>query len=550
MKKEKLILTDFFYSKPISFIIMLMICLSCCSLNTLPFINKLIGNICLIICIIIFFIYILNKKYSLFCIFLMIFWGTIFLSSYLGQYSTIKLAFYTYYKFIALVFYMDYGLRFYYKNITFSLYKVLCILTIINFYTIIKYPNGWFKSSNYENNWFFGYDNTHIFMYLPTLMIMFINRELNKKKLKIFDIIIFLIITYCVYYCMSANTVVAYTIFIIYLIFRKIFDNSHIFNAKNYFIVFIAIFFGIVIFRIQNVFSWLIVDILNKDLTFTHRTTIWDTTIELIKKHWILGYGKEPVEIVAYKLGKSTFTHAHNTLLDITYKYGLIGLSSFITQGTILCLFVFMNNIMTKYGVSSKYGADIPLSVYGVISKLNGLYVSSILGISIGAQPIIGFNYGAEKYDRVKETLKKVIKINLIIGIVFNLMFLVFPKQIVGIFISTSDANYDLFIEFAVLTCRTFLLVCALNFLEMTTSIVVQSLGNVVKSTFVSFCRQIILFIPITLIMCLVLKKGVFGALYAGPIADSICFIICIFLFMSEIKKINKQKRINLDCKK
>ena len=66
-----------------------------------------------------------------------------------------------------------------------------------------------------------------------------------------------------------------------------------------------------------------------------------------------------------------------------------------------------MNNMMTKYGAKTKYGADIPLSVYGVISKINSLYISTILGISIGAQPIIGFNYGAGKYERVKEALRK-----------------------------------------------------------------------------------------------------------------------------------------------
>jgi len=167
---------------------------------------------------------------------------------------------------------------------------------------------------------------------MPMLMLIYVNKEYKMINFRILDIVLFLIITYCVYYCMSANTVVAYTLLIIYLVFKKIFDNKHIFNAKNYFIFFLAIFFGIVIFRIQNIFSWLIVDILNKDLTFTHRTTIWDRTIGLIKKHWILGYGKESTQIVAYKLGKLTFTHAHNTLLDVTYKYGIIGLTSFISM--------------------------------------------------------------------------------------------------------------------------------------------------------------------------------------------------------------------------
>lgn len=217
-----------------------------------------------------------------------------------------------------------------------------------------------------------------------------------------------------------------------------------------------------------------------------------------------------------------------------------LGLSSFITQATVLALFVFMNNMMTKYGASTKFGSDIPLSVYGVISKINSLYISTILGISIGAQPIIGFNFGAEEYGRVRLVLKKVLIINLIVGLVFNFVFYMFPEQLVSIFISKSDPSYKLFMEFAVIICHTFLMVMGLNFLEMTTSIVVQSLGNVRKATMVSFIRQIILFIPIACFRCIYLNEGVFGVLQAGPIADSITFVITIFVFGSEYHKLSK----------
>lgn len=215
-----------------------------------------------------------------------------------------------------------------------------------------------------------------------------------------------------------------------------------------------------------------------------------------------------------------------------------LGLSSFITQATILVLFVFMNNIMTKLGVKTKFGEDIPLSVYGVISKINSLYISTVLGISIGAQPIIGFNYGAGNELRVKETIKKVLTINFIVGILFNLMFLLFPRQLAGIFISANDPSYNLFMEFATLMCHSFLLVIALNALEMTTSIVIQSLGNVVKSTAVTFIRQIILLIPISLLLAFIFNKGIYGVLYAGCIADILCFIITIFILKSEYKKL------------
>lgn len=227
-----------------------------------------------------------------------------------------------------------------------------------------------------------------------------------------------------------------------------------------------------------------------------------------------------------------------------------LGLSSFITQSTVLALFIFMNNMMTKYGANTKYGADIPLSVYGVISKINSLYISTILGISIGAQPIIGFNYGARNYERVKETLRKVLLINFIVGLVFNIIFFLFPKEIVSIFISSSDSSYKLFIEFAVIICHSFLLLMGLNFLEMTTSIVVQSLGNVKKATMVSFIRQIILFIPLACILCIAFNKGIYGVLQAGPIADGITFVIAGIIFLSEYKKlsvINNNEEIEVD---
>lgn len=248
-------------------------------------------------------------------------------------------------------------------------------------------------------------------------------------------------------------------------------------------------------------------------------------------------------KVKSVKLEKESFKVGNS----ITRTLGL-GLSSFITQSTVLALFVFMNNMMTKYGALTKYGADIPLSVYGVISKINSLYISTILGISIGAQPIIGFNYGAGNYERVKETLRKVLTINLVVGLIFNIIFYLFPKEIVSIFITNSDPNYKLFLEFAVIICHSFLLVMGLNFLEMTTSITVQSLGNVKKATMVSFIRQIILFIPIACFMAIYLHKGIYGVLNAGPIADAITFFIALVIFYSEYRKLSiKEKSTNLE---
>lgn len=225
------------------------------------------------------------------------------------------------------------------------------------------------------------------------------------------------------------------------------------------------------------------------------------------------------------------------------FKILALGLSSFINQCIILVLFVYMNNVMKYFGGVSKFGEDIPLSVYGVISKINSLFISTVLGISIGAQPIIGFNYGAGNELRVKETLKKVLIINFTVGIIFNILFVLFPGDLAKIFISAKDDNYVLFIEFAILMCRSFLLLSSLNALEMTASITIQSLGKVKKATIVTFIRQILLFIPISLIMSFIFKLGIYGILYAGLVSDVLCFIITIFIFRSEYCKLGKAQK-------
>ena len=242
-------------------------------------------------------------------------------------------------------------------------------------------------------------------------------------------------------------------------------------------------------------------------------------------------------KLKSVKLNKNDFKLDKNVFRILS-----LGLSSFITQSTVLILFIFMNNVLTKLGASSIYGADIPLSVYGIISKVNSLYISTVIGISIGAQPIIGYNYGAGNKSRVQEVLKKVLIVNFSVGIIFNILFALFPTQILSIFVKKSDVTYELCMEFGRLMCHSFILVCGLNALEMTTSVLLQSLGKVFKATMLAFTRQIILLIPISLLLSLVFNMGIYGVLYAGLIADTLTFILAIFVFRSEYKILSKDR--------
>lgn len=241
-------------------------------------------------------------------------------------------------------------------------------------------------------------------------------------------------------------------------------------------------------------------------------------------------------KIKSVKLNKNYFKLDGNI-----FKILSLGLSSFITQATVLILFVFMNNIITKLGAGSEFGSNVPLSVYGVISKVNSLYISTVIGISIGAQPIIGYNYGAGNTKRVGEVLKKVIITNFTIGILFNLIFVLFPTEIAKCFIKVDDPTYVLFIKFSNVMCRSFILLCGLNALEMTTSVLLQALGKVFKATMLAFTRQIILLIPISLILSFGFNMGIYGVLYAGLISDVVTFILAIFVFLSEYKILSSE---------
>ena len=118
---------------------------------------------------------------------------------------------------------------------------------------------------------------------------------------------------------------------IAFVIFRNtIFENTIILNIYNYIITYITLFFTIIIFRLQEIFRYLIVEILHKSLSFTGRTGIWDKTMELIKQKAIIGYGVENSTVRAAKMNFANATHAHNTILEILYKGGFLALAIYL----------------------------------------------------------------------------------------------------------------------------------------------------------------------------------------------------------------------------
>lgn len=138
-----------------------------------------------------------------------------------------------------------------------------------------------------------------------------------------------------------------------------------------------------------------------------------------------------------------------------------LGASSLLTQLSIVVITVVNNILLVKYGAVSAYGSDIPLAAFVVIMKLFQIVLNIAIGIAAGAQPIVGYNYGAQKFGRVRELLKAVLKWTAIVGIVCMVLFEAFP----GAFIRLFGSDGDLYMEFAVRCLRIYLLLIVFSIL-------------------------------------------------------------------------------------
>ncbi len=224
---------------------------------------------------------------------------------------------------------------------------------------------------------------------------------------------------------------------------------------------------------------------------------------------------------------------------NIIKKIMALGISSFITQMSYVCVMSVINNLLGKYGADTKYGSEIPITVVGIVMKINQILTSVILGIAVGAQPIFGYNYGAKKLDRVKTALKYVIGSSVCISALAFILFQTIPDKLISIF-GSGDDNY---IEFACIAFRTYLLLCICNGVQIPSGIFFQAIGKSSKSALLSLSRQIILLIPSMLILGGIF--GLTGVLAAGPVADGIAFILACTLLFLEIKNLNKNTSRN-----
>jgi putative MATE family efflux protein len=224
--------------------------------------------------------------------------------------------------------------------------------------------------------------------------------------------------------------------------------------------------------------------------------------------------------------------------LKILKRVLSLGITSFITQIDIVIIMAVQNNLLTKYGAMTKFGAEIPITVLGIVMKVNQILNSIIIGISVGSQPIVGYNYGAGKYDRVNKTLKLVLTYSVFISMVAFVLFQTIPDKIILLF----GSGDELYMEFACIAFRTYLLCCVLNAVVIPTGIFLQSIGKSLKSGILSLARKIIFLLPSIFILGKIF--GLMGLLYAAVVSDILSFITATTLLIIEVKYLKNKKII------
>ena len=222
---------------------------------------------------------------------------------------------------------------------------------------------------------------------------------------------------------------------------------------------------------------------------------------------------------------------------EVSKKICTLGVASASNQLLNAAVQVTLNNIMRHYGALSVFGSDITLSVVGAISKINMLFISITVGIGQGSQPIHGFNYGAKKYDRVKETLRLGLTAASIVSVVIFLVFQIFPRQLMKIF----GEDDPLYLEFAVRYLRVFMFMTFVNGLQPITFSFFTSIGKATRGMWISLTRQGLFLLP--LILILPPFFGLDGAIFAGPVADFAAASLSAFLIITELRKISALQR-------
>lgn len=230
-----------------------------------------------------------------------------------------------------------------------------------------------------------------------------------------------------------------------------------------------------------------------------------------------------------------------------------LGLTSFLSQISLVAAMAAINNIIRKYGaMDSIFGqeqyAQIPMAVVGIVMKFFQIVISIVVGMAAGCIPIVGFNMGAGLKSRVRELFTKLLTAEAAVGAVALIFVEFFPRQLIGIFGAANESSY--YTDFAVHAFRIYLCMMIFACVNKACFIFLQAMGKAVESTALSMIREIVFGVGFAI--TLPIFFGLDGVLYSMPISDILTFAVTLFLIIRTYKELSSRQTqidIKMECR-
>lgn len=238
---------------------------------------------------------------------------------------------------------------------------------------------------------------------------------------------------------------------------------------------------------------------------------------------------------------------------DIIRRTLVLGITSFLSQISLVAAMAAINNMIRKYGaMDAIFGqeqyAQIPMAVVGIVMKFFQIVISIVVGMAAGCIPIVGYNKGAGLKVRVKKLFTTLLIAEASVGAVALIVVEVFPQGLIGIFGAANESAY--YTEFAIKAFRVYLCMMIFACVNKACFIFLQSMGKALESTFLSMIREIVF--GVGLALTLPIKFGLDGVLYSMPVSDFLTFLLALWLIIRTYrelqvneKKVSEKKKYN-----
>lgn len=275
-----------------------------------------------------------------------------------------------------------------------SILNVYIPLSVLNLFIVLIFPQGIAREDYYGNIYYLlGSRNGFSPLFIPLLIFSYIYSGMNDKKYTPMTLFFTMIVSVSILITWSATGVAGLAMLLLFILLiygRKI---ASLFNSLTLSVIYIAAFLGIIVFRLQYVFSFIIEKLLHKSMTFTGRTDIWDIALRLIKRSPLFGYGVYEGHGLIFVRGQ--YYYAHNAVLEVLLQGGAVSL-------------IFYGAIFASAAVSLyKYRKQKPAQIlsFGIFTVLTMMLMEAYSTIWIFSLPVIAcyIPYITENPDPKKE---------------------------------------------------------------------------------------------------------------------------------------------------